>query len=295
MIQDVEIMGGEPGTRGRYLSLVKDIDGNRYFAPVFPDDPYRTEVLGKEIARDIFLGKATRVPEVTKEFIKQIIKDIHSGETTSANEEDFERIWPAIKAKQKKTINPKSPILAIFDTGIMHDHPLLKDCIVESVDFTGEGIEDFNGHGTMSALIAQVLSPFKNRFISVKVVGADGRGSSDDLVKGIHWLIEYKRKQNIEVFANFSIGVYSKKWGLFECQGNCKVCNIAMQAANQGIVICAAAGNTPGLTSCPARAAMLNKHPIMLVVAGYNYDKSGIGQVKGVATISQFTQVYEDN
>ena len=41
--------------------------------------------------------------------------------------------------------------VAILDTGIDLDHPDLASAIVETEDFTGDGIEDASGHGTHCA------------------------------------------------------------------------------------------------------------------------------------------------
>ena len=41
--------------------------------------------------------------------------------------------------------------VAVLDTGIDSDHPDLAEAIVGGRDFTGDGIEDVNGHGTHCA------------------------------------------------------------------------------------------------------------------------------------------------
>ena len=44
--------------------------------------------------------------------------------------------------------------IAVLDTGVLSHHPGLKGRLVGSADFTGEGPEDYDGHGTAVALIA---------------------------------------------------------------------------------------------------------------------------------------------
>ncbi|MBW2341024.1 MAG: S8 family serine peptidase [Deltaproteobacteria bacterium] len=41
--------------------------------------------------------------------------------------------------------------VAVLDTGVDLDHPDLKTAIIGTRDFTGDGVEDKNGHGTHCA------------------------------------------------------------------------------------------------------------------------------------------------
>jgi len=89
--------------------------------------------------------------------------------------------------------------VAVLDTGIDQDHIDLKDAIVGSKDFTGDGIEDRNGHGTHCAgVIAArakrcgVLSALhlnQNSWLQ-KVMGNDGNGSFEWITRGINWAVE---------------------------------------------------------------------------------------------------------
>jgi hypothetical protein len=44
--------------------------------------------------------------------------------------------------------------IAFLDSGVMTAHPVISQRLRSSVDFTGEGIEDLNGHGTMVTLLS---------------------------------------------------------------------------------------------------------------------------------------------
>jgi hypothetical protein len=99
-----------------------------------------------------------------------------------------------------------SPITAIVDTGILSAHPLIAGTIVDSIDFTGEGVEDVAGHGTIVALhyvsTVELYSPnSKPRMLNVKVM--DGLGNSTDewIAKGIRWGVDNGAK-----LINLSIG-----------------------------------------------------------------------------------------
>lgn len=88
--------------------------------------------------------------------------------------------------------------VAVLDTGIDEDHPDLKDGIVASKDFTGDGVEDVNGHGTHCAgIIGARLNDVgfvgvapKTELLIAKVLGNDGSGSFDWIADGVLWAVE---------------------------------------------------------------------------------------------------------
>jgi subtilisin family serine protease len=88
--------------------------------------------------------------------------------------------------------------VAILDTGIDADHPDLEGAVVEARDFTGEGIEDRNGHGTHCAGIVAarangvgfVGAAPECELVVAKVLDGEGRGKLSQLVAGIDWAVE---------------------------------------------------------------------------------------------------------
>ena len=88
--------------------------------------------------------------------------------------------------------------VAVLDTGIDTDHPDLKEAIVETRDFTGDGIEDINGHGTHCAgIIGARLNSVgfvgvapKCDLLIGKVLGNDGRGDFAWIADGVDWAVE---------------------------------------------------------------------------------------------------------
>jgi subtilisin family serine protease len=111
--------------------------------------------------------------------------------------------------------NDPNALIAILDTGVLANHPLLQGCIREVVDFTGEGGEDRNGHGTSAALLARVMIPGmpRGRFLILKVAGADGRGAQDNLLRALGWMREFNRHGETRIMtASISLGVYNRKW-----------------------------------------------------------------------------------
>ncbi len=89
-------------------------------------------------------------------------------------------------------------IVAVMDTGIDPDHIDLKDAILGVKDFTGDGIEDLNGHGTHCAGVIAArrndagfigVAP-KAKLLIAKVMANDGNGSFEWIKGGIDWAEE---------------------------------------------------------------------------------------------------------
>lgn len=253
-----------------YLSILRDPETGKYAAPV-PENP----------------DMVVREFHDTAKFIE---KELYM-ENSDAREEDFELTWPSIwKAMQQESSVEERPVkyFAILDTGFMSDHPLLNGLVEASVDFTAEGIEDQHGHGTTVALIAsgECYSPipatFTTRLLNVKVISGDGKGSSNNLVKGLRWVASFKEEYGLDygdIVANLSVGTYSRRWGIFDCRGNCRVCRTAVEVAEQDILVFAAAGNKAGASACPAKAGVAGKHGGIIAVGASDYAGSGIGTV----------------
>ena len=201
------------------------------------------------------------------------------------NEKEYERLFNIVYPE--KNIDDVFTKIAIIDTGVLHNHPMIKPCLLGSVDFTGEGVEDFNGHGTMVASIFTQGRP-RNKFFNVKALDAQGRGEPDSLIKAIEWSIE-----NGAEGINISAGIHYKKWGLFDCHGDCGVCRAAKKAADRGIFVAVAAGNESGKTYCPARLGLLKEEIGVIAVAAADFDgnllsNSGNGNIASKGGIRLF-------
>lgn len=163
---------------------------------------------------------------------------------------------------------------AVIDSGMLQQHPWIKPRLIASKDFTGEGSEDLNGHGTWVTLLLLLSAP-KTDIINVKVVGADGLGEERSFVDGIDWAIS----QGCDVI-NISAGTYRTKWGLWQCDGTCQVCRAAVRAARSGILVVVAAGNVPGMTACPASAGVHGRAPIV-AAATWDLDRDAPAAYSG--------------
>lgn len=87
--------------------------------------------------------------------------------------------------------------VAVLDTGVDPDHPDLQAAILDTVDFTGDGIEDANGHGTHCAgIIAARLNNVgfvgvapKCDLLIAKVLANNGSGAYQWITSGIDWAV----------------------------------------------------------------------------------------------------------
>ncbi len=131
--------------------------------------------------------------------------------------------------------------IAVLDTGIDPDHPDLAGGIEQARDFTGEGIEDHNGHGTHCAGIIAARrneigfigsAPMASLLIG-KVLRSSGGGSLDAVVAALHWAVE----ERVDIIS-ISLGADRGGARLFEA--------VHRALANGVIVICAA-GNSGAL------------------------------------------------
>jgi subtilisin family serine protease len=131
--------------------------------------------------------------------------------------------------------------VAILDTGIDRDHPDLADGIRAVEDFTGDGVEDTNGHGTHCAGIVGArmndtgfigVAP-KSELLIGKVLGNDGSGAFHWIADGILWAVE----QGADII-NMSLG------GPFSSHRLYQAIHIALA---KGVIVVCAAGNEGSL------------------------------------------------
>lgn len=132
--------------------------------------------------------------------------------------------------------------IAIVDTGIDAQHPDFAGRIMATANFTNEGPEDGNGHGTHCASIAAgsgAASANKYRGVApqasiyaAKVLRTNGEGMMSDVMAGVEWAVE----QGVQVIS-LSLG------GPGPCDGKDALCETCEAAMERGIVVCVAAGN----------------------------------------------------
>ena len=147
------------------------------------------------------------------------------------------------------------PRIAIIDSGIAVDHPqVLASAIVAQRDFTGEGIRDVLGHGTIVAIlttsgVATVVEAAggSNRgnvvpLLIAKVARQDGTVSYAAVLEAIQWAIaEGATHVNLSLGFDERSGDYSE------------LCALIDNYSDSDVVFVAAAGNSgPAVRFFPA-------------------------------------------
>ena len=90
-------------------------------------------------------------------------------------------------------------VVAVLDTGIDASHPAFAGVDIVQKDFTGEGDGDQHGHGTHCAgtIFGRTsegtrigVAPGVKKVLIGKVLGAQGGGSSGQIVRAIQWAVD---------------------------------------------------------------------------------------------------------
>jgi subtilisin family serine protease len=151
-------------------------------------------------------------------------------------------------------------IIAVLDTGVDYSHPDLKEAFVSGHDFISDddSPRDDHGHGTAAAGViaartnngkGQAGICWRCRVMPLKVLDANGQGTTSDIAAGILWAVAH----GADVIS-LSLG------GAGSTQ---TLANAVETAAGKGIPVVAAAGNAG--TTTPFYPAA---HPEALSVAG---------------------------
>jgi serine protease AprX len=135
-------------------------------------------------------------------------------------------------------ITGKEIDVAVIDTGIHDEHPALT--VEKEVDYTGEGTDDLNGHGThVAGIVASTDLTYRGvaydaDLFNVKVLNKDGSGYASDVIKGIEWAVD----NDAEVIS-MSLGAQ-----IDPCDGTDALSQAVDSAVNKGVVAVVAAGNS---------------------------------------------------
>ncbi|RDW20894.1 S8 family serine peptidase [Oceanobacillus chungangensis] len=158
----------------------------------------------------------------------------------------------AVKVRERLDLTGNGVTIAVIDTGI-HPHEDLtspNNRIIAFHDLINGKSEpyDDNGHGTHCAGDAAGNGSLSNgkyigpapeaSIIGIKVLDEQGSGRLSTIIEGLEWCMDHKEEYNIRII---SLSLGAPAYESFRVDP----LSIAAQAAwHQGIVVCAAAGNS---------------------------------------------------
>jgi subtilase-type proteinase RRT12 len=176
---------------------------------------------------------------------------------------------------QQQGATGKGAVTAIIDSGVLLAHPTISNALQQNVDFTGEGPNDLNGHGTMVALIFLMTAPGA-KILNVKAVGASGEGDWQQLIDAVDWCTDWCRNAGQILVVNMSCGCYTPN-----CRGDCPLCAATAELSRAGALVFVAAGNQAGDTVCPAKLSVFQPGSNVIAVGAYDVDKGEIAPYSG--------------
>ncbi|ADI25258.1 S8 family peptidase [Geobacillus sp. C56-T3] len=184
-------------------------------------------------------------PKVKKVYLNRQVKVLLNNAVPSAN---AKRV-----AVNGTELSGKGVTIAIVDTGI-YPHPDLEGRIAAFVDFVNGRTTpyDDNGHGTHCAGDAAgngrmsdglYAGPaYEANLIGVKVLDRSGSGTLETVMRGIEWCIDYNERHPSKRIDIISLSLGGEPQP-FPTENDDPLVQAAERAWEQGIVVCAAAGN----------------------------------------------------
>lgn len=182
-------------------------------------------------------GVAVTIPKVAAEnladrdFVREIQPDykVETRLSESTDTVNAEEIWG-------QNITGEGVDVAVLDTGI-EDNTILN--VEDQVEYTSEGTDDLNGHGThVAGIIASPDEEYRGvaygaDLFDVKVLDQEGTGSVSDVIAGLEWAVE----NNADV-ATLSLGA-----AVEECDGTSSISEAVDNTVEEGVTVTVAAGN----------------------------------------------------
>ena len=204
----------------------------------------------------------------------------------SPEDRNYQNSMNLLKSLESDYDSTATPLLkiAILDTGILPEHPVFKRYIKNYVDFTGEGIEDGNGHGSLVTWLyltseEHYQNPSNIGLYICKILSNDGKGKAENIIKGIKWA----ESQHVRLI-NLSAGIDNRRWlGLWDCKTTCDVCKTALNLGDK-VMLFAAAGNN-GHTVCPAKVGLQEGNTSVVAVGATKVDSNEAESWSGTGNI----------
>lgn len=163
--------------------------------------------------------------------------------------------------------------VAVIDTGVDYRHPELQAAFAGGwsvLTDTADPLDDA-GHGThVAGTIAAAdndigvigIAP-RTRLWSVKALDAEGRGTSETVMKALDWIVAKKEALGGNWIVNLSLGADEESTGEREA---------FQRVADQGILVIAATGNASTATT-PAPVSFPAAYPSVVAVGAVTFDQ----------------------
>ncbi len=203
----------------------------------------------------------------------------HGGLTPTPPAGSTQWAWSKINlADAQKISRGQGIIVAVLDTGMAPDHPLLNSSIIAGYDFvgmtnsiydrgnglddTGNGqIDEFVGHGTHVSGIIVTEAPGV-QIMPIRVLNSDGAGTYWEVAAGIRYAVDHGAK-----IINMSLSAPRLTPSLADALD---------YAASHGVIVVAAAGVGPG-PNYPAAYS----NPLAVIGVGASDQNDGIPWFSG--------------
>lgn len=183
------------------------------------------------------------------------------------------------------TIDPDSPVkMGVIDSGVALDHPQLAGLVVDHQDFTGEGIDDEIGHGTIVAILTRagagdVAFP---TFVA-KVANADGSIAYESVIEAVDWIT-----QQGATLVNMSLGFRQDEGDYSE------LCYL-MQSKSDTLFVLATGNFGPDVRTMPANCEIDNAICVMAAdETGQIADYSSLFREENGILAPGSTQIYRE-
>lgn len=187
---------------------------------------------------DVIDGVAVTLPKQAVEnladrgFVEKIEPDYRTEALLdeSVEQAEIKPVWEANSTGDGVDV-------AVMDSGITENEYLE---VEENIDYTGEGPEDLNGHGThVAGIIASQSSDYRGSAYgadlwNLKVLDSEGTGSGSDIIEGIDYAV-----QNKADIISISIGAEVET-----CDGTDAISQAVDSAVDEGVLVVVAAGNS---------------------------------------------------
>ncbi len=160
--------------------------------------------------------------------------------------------------------------VVVIDTGVDYRHPELASSFRGGIDYINDDADplDDNGHGThvSGTILAKNdkkgvvgVAPGMN-LSAIKVLNAQGKGSSETLIKAMQWIVDKKKADGGHWVANLSLGA---------AEPSDLERDAFTKAVDEGIIVVAASGNA-STTATAAAVQFPAAYPGVIAVGAVN-------------------------